>query len=76
MKKLLDIADRYVEASDWKTIAVLKFCLFSLGILAGMSIPRRCRRPACLCAAALFLSTYIPLMRKLYRVCTGQEGGG
>ena len=31
MKKLFDAANRYIETSDWKTIAVLKFCLIALG---------------------------------------------
>ena len=68
MKKLLDIANRYVEESDWKTIAALKFCLLSLGLLAGMSIPRRRRKPVRLFAAAAFTLTYFPLMAKLFRV--------
>ena len=68
MKKLLDIANRYVEESDWKTIAVLKFCLLSLGLLAGMSIPRRRRKPVRWISAAVFTVTYFPLMAKLFRV--------
>ena len=27
MKKLFDAANRYIETSDWKVFAVLKFCL-------------------------------------------------
>ena len=76
MKRLLELANRYVAASDWKTIAALKFCLFSLGILAALWIPRRNRRTVALWAGLVFLLTYIPLIRKLYRVWTGQEGGG
>ena len=35
MKKLFCYADRYLEKSDWRDIAMLKFCLFSMGIFAG-----------------------------------------
>ena len=38
MKKLFDAANRYIETSDWKIIAVLKFCLISLGMMVGMQI--------------------------------------
>ena len=38
MKKLLEAANRYIETSDWKIIAVLKFCLISLGLMAGVQI--------------------------------------
>ena len=27
MKKLFALADRYLQESDWKTMAMLKFCL-------------------------------------------------
>ena len=38
MKKLFAAANHYVESSDWKIIAVLKFCLISLGMMIGMQI--------------------------------------
>ena len=38
MKKLLNIADRYLEESDWKTISLLKICLFSMGVLFGLEV--------------------------------------
>ena len=38
MKKLFDAANRYIETSDWKIIAILKFCLISLGLMAGTQI--------------------------------------
>ena len=36
--KLFEAANHYVETSDWKIIAVLKFCLISLGMMVGMMI--------------------------------------
>ena len=72
MKKLFDAADRYLAASDWKIIAVLKFCLLSLGLMAGMQIKPEHKKPVLLGAAAIFLVTYIPLMARFYRVFTEQ----
>ncbi|MEY8522309.1 permease of phosphate ABC transporter [bacterium 1XD8-76] len=65
MKKLLDYADRYIENSTWKDMAMLKFCLFSLGILAGMQIPKKDKKEAGILAFVVFVLTYIPLMKKL-----------
>lgn len=65
MKKLLDYADRYIENSTWKDVAMLKFCLFSLGILAGMQIPKKDKKEAGILAFVVFVLTYIPLMKKL-----------
>ena len=44
---------------------MLKFCLFSLGILAGMQIPKKDKKEAGILAFVVFVLTYIPLMKKL-----------
>ena len=69
MKTLLSIANHYVETSDWKTIAALKFCLLSLGLIAGMQIREEHKKPVTKYALAVFAATYIPLMAKLMRIC-------
>ena len=73
MKKLFDAANRYIETSDWKTIAVLKFCLIALGMMLGMLIRPRHKKAVFLGAAGVFLAAYIPLMYKFYRVITEKE---
>ena len=73
MKKLFDAANRYIETSDWKIIAVLKFCLISLGMMIGMAIGRKDRKPAFFGALGVFTATYIPLMVRFYKVFTGKE---
>ena len=70
MKKLFDAADRYIETSDWKIIAVLKFCLISLGMMLGMQIRPEHRKPVFTGALGVFIATYLPLMVKFYRVFT------
>ena len=67
MKKLFVIADRYIENSDWKIIAVLKFCLISLGMLLGMLIREDHKKKVRPAAAGIFFLTYVPLMAKFYR---------
>ena len=64
MKRLTDAADRFLKASSWRDIAVLKFCLMALGILMGLAIPARKKKPAAWAAALVFLATYVPLMGK------------
>ncbi|MBQ7736912.1 MAG: permease of phosphate ABC transporter [Oscillospiraceae bacterium] len=68
MNKLFDAADRYIRASDWKTIAVLKFCLISLGLMAGMLIRPEHKKAVFPCALGVFFVTYVPLMAKFFRV--------
>ncbi len=73
MKKLFDAANRYIETSDWKLIAVLKFCLIALGMMLGMLIRPRHKKTVFLGALGVFLLSYIPLMLKFYRVFTEKE---
>lgn len=55
---------------------MLKFCLFAMGVLAGMRIPEKNRKQAGWIAAAVFVITYIPLMAKFFSVITEKESGG
>lgn len=68
MKKLFECANRYVRESDWKDLALVKFCLFAMGIMAGISIPEGKRKYPFLIAGVVFIATYIPLMAKFGRV--------
>lgn len=68
MGKLFDYADRYLERSSWKDLAMVKFCLFSMGVLAGMRISEKNKERAGCIAALVFMATYIPLMAKFFAV--------
>ena len=70
MKKLFDTANRYIVSSDWKTIAVLKLCLISLGMMIGIAIDKKDRKPVFLGALGVFAATYIPLMVKFFKLFT------
>lgn len=73
MKKLFCYAEKYIAECDWKDLAMLKFCLFAMGVLAGMQIPRKNRKQAGWIAAAVFTVTYIPLMAKFFSVIRESE---
>lgn len=68
MKRLFDYADRYIQRSTWKDLALLKFCLFAMGVMAGMQIPEKNRKPVRILAAVIFVAAYIPLMTKFVSV--------
>lgn len=73
MNKLFEAANRYIETSDWKIIAVLKFCLISLGMMIGMQIRPEHRKPVFIGALGVFIAAYLPLMYKFYKVFTGKQ---
>ena len=73
MEKLFYSADRYIKKSGWKDLAMLKFCLFSIGVLAGMCIAEKDRKTVRAVAAAVFTVTYIPLMTKFFAIVREKE---
>ena len=77
MHILFDAADRFIQDSSWKDLALVKFCLFAMGLLAGLFLPKKAKKPAFFIALAVFVSTYIPLMlkyaRALARTMNGEE---
>ena len=68
MKKLFALADAYLKESDWKDLALIKLCLCAMGVLIGMTLPRKHRRVVVPAALAVFAATYIPLMAKVVRI--------
>ena len=68
MKKLLDLGNRYAKESTWKDFALVKFCLFSMGIAAGTQVPDKHKKKVIGAAVCVFVSTYVPLMAKVFRI--------
>lgn len=73
MKAFLDLGSRYARQSTWKDFALVKFCLFAMGLLAGMHMPEKHKKSAAKAAIFAFSATYVPLMAKLFRVAKEKE---
>lgn len=73
MKALLQTADRYLQSSSWKDLALIKLCLLSLGMVFGILLPQKYRKPALVVTLLLFLATYLPLMIRFVRMLTGKK---
>lgn len=68
MKCLFSCADEYLHRCTWKDMALLKFCLFSMGLLAGMQVLKKDKKKVRIAASIVFVVTYIPLMMKFFKV--------
>ena len=66
--KLFDAANQYCKESDWKTLAMIKFCLCSMGVSIGVLLPQSVKTAALTIAAVVFVVTYVPLMIKLFKI--------
>lgn len=73
MNHLFSIANEYLRQSDWKDLAMIKFCLFSMGVIIGLFIPGRARKAALMVAGCVFLLTYLPLMTKFFGLIFGRK---
>lgn len=65
LEKLCTAGRLYMKEMDLEDMAALKFCLLSMGMLFGIAIPLKWRKPAVFFGSALFIGTYLPLMVKL-----------
>ena len=63
-KVLIQIADDFIKEMHVTDMAVLKFCLMSLGIIVGICLPKKWKRPALFTALFVFIVTYLPLVMK------------
>ena len=68
MKKLLAFGNRYAKQSTWKDFALVKLCLFSMGLVGGTLVSEQYKRAAIIVAICVFAATYIPLIVKMIRV--------
>ena len=73
MKCLFRWVDEYLREANWKDMALLKLCLFAVGVMVGISIPKEKKKLQLFVAAGLFLLTYIPLMTKFIKVVQKNE---
>ena len=62
MKRIFDCADSYIQSRDWKMLALVKFCLCSIGVLLGLSVPEKHKKATGGFALGVFLATYFSLM--------------
>ena len=70
MKRMLEYADKYLQKSNWKDIGIIKYCLFSFGLLAGTYITKKNKECARIIAAIGFIVSTILIMVKFFSVIT------
>lgn len=64
MVNLFDTADAWLAKSSWKDLALVKFCLFFMGMLVALRLPKRTTPKVRKWARCGFVMTYVPLMVK------------
>ena len=73
MKKLLDFGNRYARQSTWKDFALVKLCLFSMGLIVGALVCDPYKKAVIGVSICVFAATYIPLIVRMIRVARSRE---
>lgn len=73
LNKWLAAGRLMLKDMDLEDMAALKVCLLSLGVLGGIAIPGKGRKPAVLLSSFLFVGTWVPLMTKFFACLTNTE---
>ena len=68
MKNIFELGNQYVKESDWKDLALIKFCLCAMGVILGVNVAPKHKKTVTIVAALVFVATYIPLMGKFFRI--------
>ena len=67
MKDWFHYADAYIKECDWKDMALIKICLFSLGVFIGTLLPTRRKKCILIISSLVYVARYIPIMTKFVK---------
>lgn len=73
VKRLLAYVNGYLRQWDWKDAGLLKCCVCAAGVMIGLGIPVKRKKPAFAAAGGVFALTYIPLMVGFVRSAIRQQ---
>lgn len=68
MKKLIEYANQYIKRMNVMDIGLLKICVFSLGIIAGITLPNKYKEKILITISFIFVSIYVLVMGKFLSV--------
>lgn len=73
LKKWCDAGRLMMKDMDLEDMAALKICLLSMGVLGGIALPLKWKKPAAFFGSMLFVGTYVPLMTRFLECMSRTE---
>jgi len=64
VERLIVASNKYIKSMDVEDLAAVKFCASSVGVLLGLGVPLKLKKPVGLLAGLLFAGTWVPLVSK------------
>lgn len=63
-ERCISVTDMYMKESTWKDLALIKLCVFSVGVLIGLCIPKKHKAVYSIIGALVIGVTLTPIMMK------------
>lgn len=61
MKEFVAGVRQYIEKCDWTDLTLFKICVFALGVIVGLCVPKAKKKFPLLLAGLVFIITLVPL---------------
>lgn len=62
--KLIKKVNNYMQSMNLCDMGLLKICLLSLGMMLGLTVNKKYKKPCLIALAIAFVATYVPVMTK------------
>jgi len=63
-ERCMSVTDAYMKASTWRDLALIKLCVFSVGVLLGFCVPKKHKVVYSIIGALVIGVTLTPIMMK------------
>ncbi|MCF8018720.1 Permease of phosphate ABC transporter [Petrocella atlantisensis] len=64
LEKCMSVTDTYMKESTWKDLALIKLCVFTVGMLMGFCVPKKHKTVYSIIGALIIGVTLTPIMMK------------
>ena len=73
MDWIVQAEKKYLWSSNWADWTLVRFCLFALGMMTGVLIHKKAKKPVFIVALLAFIGTIIPVAYKYFKVGTSES---
>lgn len=70
MDWILQTEKKYIWNSNWGDLLLVRFCFLALGMMTGVLIHKKAKKPVFVVALLAFVGTVIPVVYKYIKVGT------
>ena len=73
MDWIVQAEKKYLWSSNWADWTLVRFCVFAIGMMAGVLIHKKAKKPVFVVALLAFIGTIIPVAYKYFKLGTSDS---